>query len=853
MRLEILSRSLVLLLITLLAALRVYGQDEGTLHVVLVDRDSASIPRAVIRIKNDGGASIKEVDANQPENFIISGLRRGKYVLEIEADGFEPFVGDVEIGPGLNSQTVKLAVGEIREEVKIDQEALERTLDEVFSRAWTIDEIEALPATPEEIEAELKRRYGEDIVIKVDGFSGGRLPPKEQIASIKVVRSSFDAEFHEIGYALVDVKTKAGLPKVTGFARFSFGDESLNARHAFAPATLPEQSRTLIGFLGIPLIRKKTSATISLFAINHYSQKNIIAALPGGGVEAGAESRREIFSPTVGLDHNLSEHRTIHLHYQFQKERLTNLGVGNLNLAETGFSRDSTAHQVRLSGLALIGGRFVNEFRAELRKSEAQNRPNARTPSLSTLNTFVSGGAGIDNSNRSRRLYGVNNLMFAKGIHSLKFGGEVEFERAAFFSANGTNGAFLFTSLADYLNNRPAVYTQRLGTSEITVRQAQVAAYAQDDIRLHRNLSIGLGLRYEWQNNLKDRANFSPRLSFTFSPSDEGKIVFRGGVGVFYRWLDTQNLTTILSNDGRQTNDLIIISPGYPDPAAGGTSSRPLAPSVMTRAEDLSSPYVFVVQTGFNYRVVKKLNVEAFYKFQRGVHQFRSRDTNAPLNGARPSPLYGRVAQVESSGSLKEHSLDIRVEGSLFKEFSFGSRYRLAKASNDFDGMFDLPVDNYNTYAEKGASSLDRRHSLSGSLNLLLLKKLRVASIFRLDSPLPYTITSGRDDNGDTVFNDRPAGISRNGERGAWLRQVDLRLDWRVPLFRGERAEPGSMDASPKGFLKNYAVGMDLTILNIFNQTNPQNFVGNQLSPFYRQATSAAPARQIQVGLSVLF
>ena len=78
-----------------------------------------------------------------------------------------------------------------------------------------------------------------------------------------------------------------------------------------------------------------------------------------------------------------------------------------------------------------------------------------------------------------------------------------------------------------------------------------------------------------------------------------------------------------------------------------------------------------------------------------------------------------------------------------------------------------------------------------------------------------------------------------------------MRLDWRLP-FGGEKAESGNKDASA-GSPKNYAVGMDITIQNIFNHTNTQNFVGNQLSPFYREATSAAPARQIQVGLSFLF
>lgn len=844
------KRGILLVLLTLLAALGCRGQEGSTLRIVLLDQDSASVPHAVIRIRREGGPLVREVAANQPKDFLVPGIGQGRYLLEIEAPGFKAFAGRLEIGPGDAVQTVRLSVEEIHEDVQVDQEALERTLGEVFNRVWTIDEIEALPNTPEEMEEELKRRYGEDILIKVNGFSGGRLPPKEQIAAIKIIRSSFDAEFHDIGHTVADVRTKAGIPKAIGFVRFSFGDESLNARNAFAPVRLPEQSRALVGYLGLPLAKKKTSATVSLLAVSGYSQKSIVASVPGRETPTSAKGGRASFFPSVGIDHNLSEHRTIHLEYQFQREVLTNLGVGNLNLAETGFSRRSAAHVFRASGLALIRRRFVNEFRAELKDGEARNRPNMQTPSVVTLNTFVAGGAGVDNSSLKRKVYGADNLLLERGSHSLKFGGEVEAERSRSLSADATNGAFLFATLADYLAGRPAVYTKRRGIGSVTLNQLQTSAYAQDDIRLGRNMMAGLGLRYEWQNSVKDCSNFSPRLSLTFSPSNDGKIVFRGGAGVFYRWLDAQNLATILGNDGRQASDLIIINPDFPVPSPDGRSP---APSVMSRAEDLANPYVFVTQSGFNYRVAKKLNVEAFYKFERGVHQFRSRDSNAPLNGRRPNPLYGRVSQLESNGTFKASSLEIRVEGRLFKEITLSSRYKLSKAVADFDGMFDLPVDNYDLSLEKGFSSLDRRHSLAAGWNILLLRRLRVTPVLRLESPLPYTVTTGMDDNGDTVFNDRPVGSRRNGERGAWFKQADLRLDWQLPFNGGERVGNESQGAPSVGLLKKCVVGMDVTIQNIFNNMNAQNYVGNRLSPFYRRATSAAPARQIQVGLSVHF
>ena len=484
-----------------------------------------------------------------------------------------------------------------------------------------------------------------------------------------------------------------------------------------------------------------------------------------------------------------------------------------------------------------------------------QTTPNTRTPSITVLNTFVSGGAGIENNSNQHKLSAADNFLFDRGKHSLKFGTAVEFERIKSLSEDGTNGAFIFTTLTDYLNYRPAIYTKRLGVSAIQLNQAQIAFYAQDDIRVYQNFQIGLGIRYELQNNLNDANNFSPRLSFTYSPSKEGKIVFRSGMGIFYQWLDTQNLVTILNNDGRQVSDLIIINPDYPNPISNEVINQPIGKSILKRAENLINPYFFVIQTGFNYRVSKKLNLETLYRFQRGIHQFRSRDVNAPINNLRPNSLFGRITQVESSGNLSEHSLEFRAEGDLPKGITFNSRYKFSKSVNDFDGIFNLPINSYDLSLERGYSSLDRRHRLTGSLNFTLLNKLQVTSIFRLDSPLPYTITTGRDDNGDSVFNDRPSGVLRNTERGQWLKQVDLRLRWQVPIIKLGKAK-NSVDDSKTvkpSDLKKYSMGMEITIQNIFNSTNLQNFVGNQLSPYYRQPISAAPARQMQFGLNFMF
>ena len=57
-----------------------------------------------------------------------------------------------------------------------------------------------------------------------------------------------------------------------------------------------------------------------------------------------------------------------------------------------------------------------------------------------------------------------------------------------------------------------------------------------------------------------------------------------------------------------------------------------------------------------------------------------------------------------------------------------------------------------------------------------------------------------------------------------------------------------SWKAAPRGIASNLCADQ-----NLFNYVNYNTFIGNQLSPFYGKATSAGPARRIELGVSIGF
>jgi hypothetical protein len=151
-------------------------------------------------------------------------------------------------------------------------------------------------------------------------------------------------------------------------------------------------------------------------------------------------------------------------------------------------------------------------------------------------------------------------------------------------------------------------------------------------------------------------------------------------------------------------------------------------------------------------------------------------------------------------------------------------------------------------------------------VNVPLKSRFRLGTSLRVLSALPYNITTGHDDNGDTISNDRPAGVPRNAGRGRGQIDLGMRLSWstgfggpgappagpQVRIVRGDSADPlGGMGGDPQS--ARYSVELYAQAYNALNHTNPLNFSGVVASPFFGQATSAAAPRRIEVGTRFTF
>jgi hypothetical protein len=155
------------------------------------------------------------------------------------------------------------------------------------------------------------------------------------------------------------------------------------------------------------------------------------------------------------------------------------------------------------------------------------------------------------------------------------------------------------------------------------------------------------------------------------------------------------------------------------------------------------------------------------------------------------------------------------------------------------------------------------RYLISGFISKRLPSGFAISTIFQASSALPYNITTGFDNNGDTVINDRPAGVSRNSARGAARWEIGSRLSWGTdfgpdqkqnaagPQIRMVRVGGGDGAAAPSlpGMAtKKYRLEFYAQAFNLLNHANLGVFSGVQTSPFFGQATSAQPPRRFEVG-----
>jgi hypothetical protein len=232
------------------------------------------------------------------------------------------------------------------------------------------------------------------------------------------------------------------------------------------------------------------------------------------------------------------------------------------------------------------------------------------------------------------------------------------------------------------------------------------------------------------------------------------------------------------------------------------------------------------------------------------------------------------VTQVEATGRIRNNQLhaglNINIPASRTMIFA---NYMFVDQRNDADGPFSLPADSYDLTAEWGPAAGLPRHSASAIVNVPLPYRFRLGLTTTARTGTRYNITTGRDDNGDTVFSDRPAGVGRNSAMGKGAWDVAARLSYAFgfgdrgagaggagPTMIVQRIGGGASAGDLLGGLmgggaenKRARIELCASAQTLLNTVAPIGYSGVMTSRFFGQPTAAMPGRRIDLGMRVGF
>jgi hypothetical protein len=812
-------------------------QARGTIRGKAIDALGALVSGAAVTIINANGTQ-QTTQTNRDGAFTISNLPAGRYTVRASAPGFAAYENtEVEVSAGKVTSLDVMLVVTVNEQVTVENQQPVNTDPEANASATVLSEsdIQALPDNAADLAAALQALAGPAAgpsggEVFIDGFSGGRLPPRDTIREIRINQNPFSSEYDRLGFGRIEIFTKPGTDKYRGEVEFEFEDESLNSRNPFAPNKAPFQIRNIQFNLGGPIVKKRASFFVDF---EHQDSDNnvLINALtldPALNITpfrlAVLTPSRDIeFSPRFDL--KLNDNHTLVARYSFERSKTKNGGIGGFDLLSRALDSSSSDHTFRVTETAVLNPSTVNEARAQYIRRRSDQKSANNSPTIRVLDAFTGGGANVGLAFSDENRFELQNTTsFLRGKHSIKLGFRFRHVRLADSSPNNFAGTFTFTGLEQYRNailNLPGAFPTLFsiagGNPRVAIKQRDMGLFVQDDWRVNPELTVSLGLRYERQTNISSNLNFAPRFGFAYAPGAGGKnkpkIVFRGGFGIFYdRFGESLSLQALRFN-GINQQQFVVTDAAILDPIVftqSGVSNVPTIQSLTAFAQrqttrvvspDLQAPYTIQSAVGIERQLPYKTTLSVTYVSALTRNLLRSRNINAPLNGVRPVPNAGNIFQYESTGRFNQNQVIVNVRSNLHEGISIFSNYAFGGAKSDTDSPGMFPANSYDLGGEYGRAALDIRHRFVVGGNLTAPFGLTFGPFITFRSGVPFNITTGTDANGDTLFTERPAFPTSASEPGIVVTKL------------------GTFDPTPESgdtiIPRNYGRGPEFFVVNL--------------------------------------
>ncbi len=886
---------------------------EGTVF----DPTGAVIAGALVKA---GSASATTNKSGQYELRCINADARH---LSTSANGFETLSVVLKLHAGQSEHyDFHLKIARVESSVSVsDGEGPNLDADHgMGTHVLTEEEIHELSDDPDDFQRELQILAAANggapgaARITVDGFqNSSTLPPKASIARIVTAPDLFSAEYDTPPYAggRVEIFTKPGADSLHGALFLTDSDGAFNATDPFSTVATPAGRRRYGFELGGPIVKAKSDYFLALEK-RDIDEFNVVDAttLDANGdpfafhQTVAAPQRLWIASARADLQAGKSD--VLALTFSANTNSLSNQGIGGLALAESGYDSVVSEYDLRLTNTETISSNLLHETHAAWTWKDTADAPLSATPSINVAGYFIGGGNTAQQLNdRERDLEIDEDFLYARGKHTWKIGAQSLGIFVHDVDPDTFNGAFTFgggsapvldangnptgqtttiggleqyrRALLDLPGGTPTEFAMTAGTALVPFTQWQLAFYAEDTVKVNSRLTLSGGLRYALETSPGTFLNFAPRAGLAWVLDKHSRTIVHLHAGLFSSVVPASVATEDDRLNGQRQTESLIYFPSFAAPLTPTGQSIDVT-TVRSLPASLSQTPSFQSGIGIEHTFPRHWHAQANLYSGEAWNMIRSRNINAPLISsalnqppnlatalAAPRPIAANenIFQFEDTGHLHGDAVFLGLDQHGLKRFSFFLGYLNFNFTTDTNnGGFAQSA--YSNQGEAGPPDWQSRNRVFFFGNLNLPRGVQLSSQFDADSGLPYNPTTGTDNNGDGVFNDRPSYADAQGA-GIFSTPFGLlsenTVNGNVPRDLGTMPTLVHLDTN---LSRAWKIGrnrpdrpstltINLRTANLLNHTNVTAVSSIVSSPVFAQPVAAESARRVELGARFAF
>jgi len=473
---------------------------------------------------------------------------------------------------------------------------------------------------------------------------------------------------------------------------------------------------------------------------------------------------------TIDISHTLSKDDRLHGYYAFQRDLRQEPSIQGNTIPGFGDTRQSRRQIMTLNETHIFSPTVVNEARLGFNRIHITFTPNAQlNPVDFSINNGITtaiglpqmavGGIGLNFGGPSGFPQGrgdataafSDTLSWQRGRHGLKFGGEVR----RFYNNNFNldTGSFSFANVNAFINGTSNGFSINLANGASRILQPAWGIFAMDTYKLRPNLTLELGIRYDWNSTPSEALsrfvvfdpmtsslveagtstldkiyatnskNIEPRIGFSWDPFNDGKTSVRGGYAIQTDQPVTNAVTGLavnppFGNPLTVNAGTITFANAITVAGAGGLAPASIDPN-------FKNPYVQSWNFNIQRAVTGSLGINAGYYASKGTHLRVAENINQRINGGvrpfqsvsltsliKPGVTLNNITEVNSDSNSSYNALWVSANQRLSHNLQFNASYTYSH-SIDYNSLSSQGIvvqDSTTVRGDRGSSDFDARN-----------------------------------------------------------------------------------------------------------------------------------------------